>query len=196
MRYLPLFLLTLLFACGSSKKNKEISFEVSKAVHVKMSFERLAEFEKNSEKKKELQTFYKTLDIDSNPRFIGWKIEKTKSSILQKFIDDNQTQLLLDRHHSFVWKKDESILFQKNSKKTLNLSGAIKEYSINENSIEIELIPEGIQDLRSYTLQNLNKTLLLQINKQLVSVAISLGDFKDGTLTIANIDSITLQSFK
>ena len=192
MKYLLVFLIPLVLSCSSNEKNNnEISFEVSQAVHVKMTFERLAEFENNKEKKKELLTLFTSLEIDSNPGFIGWKINKSKQLILKDFIAKNKENLLLDKHHSLVWKnqEDESILFQKNDKETLNLTRAIDSYKVNGNSLEIKLVKDGVKALRSYTLQNINKTLLLQINNQIVSVAISLGDFKDGILTIENIDS-------
>ena len=191
MKYISIFLIALLFSCSSKeKKSDEILFEVSKAVHVKMTFERLSEFENNKEKKKELNAFFKTLNIDSNPGFIGWQISKSKEQTLNDFIEKNKNKLLIDKHHSFLWKKqkDKVVLFQKNNKETLNLTRAIKEYEIKGNSLEISLIPEGSKALRLYTLASINKTLLLQINHQLISAAISLGDFKDGTLTIENIN--------
>jgi hypothetical protein len=196
MKYLSFILLAMLFSCSSAENNKNISFEVSKAVHVKMTFERLAEFENNSEKKKALQAFYQTLEIDSNPGFIGWKINKTKQQVLKDFIELNKVALLIDGHHSFVWKtqQNEALLFQQNNKETLDLSAAIEDYTINENSIEIDLNSKGTQALRMYTLKSINKTLLLHINKQLISISISLGDFKDGTLTIENIDPEILKS--
>ena len=192
MKHISIFLITLLFSCSSKEKNsEEILFEVSKAVHVKMTFERLSEFENNNEKKKELNSFFRTLNIDSNPGFIGWEISNSKKQVLNDFIKKNTNELLIDKHHSFLWKKqkDKVILFQKNDKETLNLTRAIKGYEIKGNSLEIILIPEGSKALRAYTLSSINKTLLLQINHQLISAAISLGDFKDGTLTIENINS-------
>tara|TARA_B110000211_G_C13954579_1_gene497725 strand:+ start:435 stop:1031 length:597 start_codon:yes stop_codon:yes gene_type:complete len=197
MKYLSIFLLVLVFSCSSEEKNtNKISFEVSKAIHVKMTFERLAEFENDLEKKKELQSLYTSLNIDSNPRFIGWKINESKQQLLKDFIENNKKDLLLDKNDSFVWKKQqkEVFLFQKNNKETLNLSRAIKSYTINGNSLEITLIPEGVKALRTYTLQSINKTLLLQINNQLVSVVIALGDFKDGSLIINNLDPKFLKS--
>ena len=191
MKYISIFLIALLFSCSSKEKNSDkILFEVSKAVHVKMTFERLSEFENNKEKKKEFNSFFKTLDIDSNPGFIGWEISKSKKTKMNNFIEKNKNELLLDKHHSFLWKKqkDKVVLFQKNNNETLNLTRAIKGYDIKGNSLEIRLIPEGSKALRTYTLRSINKTLLLQINHQLISAAISLGDFKDGTLTIENID--------
>ena len=191
MKHISIFLITLLFSCSSKEKNsEEILFEVSKAVHVKMTFERLSEFENNNEKKKELNSFFRTLNIDSNPGFIGWEISNSKKQVLNDFIEKNTNELLIDKHHSFLWKKqkDKVILFQKNDKETLNLTRAIKGYEIKGNSLEIILIPEGSKALRAYTLSSINKTLLLQINHQLISAAISLGDFKDGTLTIENIN--------
>ena len=168
----------------------EILFEVSKAVPIKMTFERLYEFENNKEKQKEINSFFRTLNIDSNPGFIGWEISKSKKKQMNNFIEKNKNELLLDKHHSFIWKKqkDKVVLFQKNNKETLNLTKAIKGYKIKGNSLEISLMPEGSKALRTYTLKSINKTLLLQINHQLISAATSLGDFKDGTLIIENID--------
>ena len=199
MKYLSIFFLILLFSCHSrEEKNNTISFEISKAVHVKMTFERLCEFENNKEKKKELIFFLKSLDIDSNPGFIGWRINKSKQQILDDFIEENRSELLLDKHHSFLWKKEKNdiLLFQKNDKETLDLTKAITSYIFNNNSIEINIIPEGIKALRTYNLQGINKTFLLQINKKLISVATGLGDFKDGTLKIKNIDSKTINEIK
>ena len=76
----------------------EILFEVSKAVPIKMTFERLYEFENNKEKQKEINSFFRTLNIDSNPGFIGWEISKFKKKQMNNFIEKNKNELLLDKH--------------------------------------------------------------------------------------------------
>ena len=197
MKYIYIFFIIILFSCSPVDKNyDEILFEVSKAVHVKMTFERLYEFENNKEKQKELNFFFKTMNIDSNPGFIGWEISNSNKTRMINFIEKNKNKLLLNKHHSFLWKnkKDKNVLFQKNNKETLNLTKAVKGYEVKGNSLEINLTTEGSKALKTYTLKSLNKTLLLQINHQLISAAISLGDFKDGTLIIENINLENLRN--
>jgi|TARA_B110000261_G_scaffold158201_1_gene194245 hypothetical protein len=198
MKYLFLLSVILLLSCCSEKKNTDFKFEISNAVNVKMTFERLAEFEVNIDKKNKLQSFYQLLEIDSNPGFIGWFVKNNQQPELKKFINNHQKELILDDKQSFIWANHQqnSILFQKRNRETLNLTKAAIDYVISEQAITINLTPNGVSALRNYTLKHINKTLLLQINDELISSPSALGNFKDGTLVIRNIDFKILKTIK
>ncbi len=198
MKYLFLLSVTLLLSCCSDKKNTDFKFEISNAVNVKMTFERLAEFEVNIDQKNKLKSFYQSLEIDSNPGFIGWVVKKNQQSKLKKFIHNHQKELILDDKQSFIWANHQqnSILFQKRNRETLNLTKGAINYVISEQGITINLNTNGVAAMRNYTLKHINKTLLIQINDELISSPSALGNFKDGTLVIRNIDFKILKTLK
>lgn len=198
MKYFFLLSVIFLFSCSADQENTDFKFEISNAIPLKMTFERLVEFEGDIDKKRKLNAFLKSLAIDSNPGFIGWVVKKEQQSTLKNFIKEHKPELLFDKKNAFIWSNQQqnAILFQKNNRETLNFTKAVINYNIEAHSITINLTTDGVAALRNYTLKHINKTLLIQINNQLISSATSLGDFKGGTLIINNIDSEILKAIQ
>lgn len=194
MKYFIILSFAVIVGCSSEKKSNNIKVEINKALNVKMTFERLSEYEINPEKKAKLKALFSTLNIDSNPEFIGWEITSAQQPILHSFIETNQEQLLLDNRHEFKWlkKNNKRFLFQINQRETIDISTAITSASIEQKSISLQLSPKGVTALRSFVMHNINQTLLVELNDKVVSAVVALGDFKDETLTIENIDTSLL----
>lgn len=192
MRYLIVCVSIVLFACDSSQINSSqenfSSFTIVPAENALLGFDRILEFETDSAKLKSTKSLFKKFGVLDKNFFPGFKISKDLSEKLRNYIADKKDDLLLTRSQEFIsfsLDKSTELYYLIDGKKRFNLSQEVKEVSKTGNKeLSIKFSKTGVQLLKSFVMNNINKTLLIETNGKLINAAKAIGNFSNGTLTL------------
>lgn len=198
MRLFLLSIAILIISCDdSTQENSNYkSITISTAENALLSFDRMLEFESDSQSSKLLSTEFEKLGILQKGFFPGFKTDIEKLEQLEEFIEKNRTQLFLSPRHEFISLKIDSIsalTYLKDNKKNIQLTEEIQSISKKDNDLIVHISKKGVLELKQFIMQNINKTLLIEVDGNFVSAAKALGNFKSGILTLPNINPHNLK---
>lgn len=188
---IPILTILLLVGCTESNNqqlNKTFEGELvlSPAENALLGFDRMIEIENDSLKRANLKNKIKAAGFVDSRNSLALFVTPEKTENAKAFIDEFSDQLILERHHEFIWKKEktENLLYLKDNKKSIDISELVLSVNKSDTTLTIQFAPNAKRVLSGFAMKYLNRPILVEIDNEVVTSVKSFGKMEDGILRI------------
>jgi hypothetical protein len=126
------------------------------------------------------------MDLYNKYNSLALFIDKENVKKVKNFINEYENDLILEDYSEFIWshRKEESLLFLKDNKKSIEIGSLVLDVEKIDSTIIIQFAPNSKRLLSGFTMKYLNRPILLEINDKLITTVKSFGKLEDGILKI------------
>lgn len=196
MKFFIPIILVILYSCGDHQHINN-NVDISTALNLNVSVDRLIEIETNKQKSEALKKEINNLRI-STQYARSFNVKTNNKTQFLDLLKREEQNLLFGNSESIcsLDKDTVSYFYLKNNKSTFPLNHFVTSIHADSSDLVLNLDSLGVDQLRNFVLKNINQTLLLEIDGQLITAADALGNFKNGLLVLKNVNKEVLQNFK
>jgi hypothetical protein len=151
-----------------------------------LCFDRYTELRNNEKEKAKIKKQFKAMDLYNKYNSLALFIDKENVKKVKNFINEYENDLILEDYSEFIWshRKEESLLFLKDNKKSIEIGSLVLDVEKIDSTIIIQFAPNSTRLLSGFTMKYLNRPILLEINDKLITTVKSFGKLEDGILKI------------
>lgn len=186
-----ILILFIVVACSSNhSKEFEKTFTgeltLTPAESALLCFDRYTELKNSKKERARIKKEFKAMDLYNKDNTLALFIDKSNVGKVKTFINEYENELILENYSEFIWsnRKDESLLFLKDTKKSIEIGSLVLSVEKVDSTIIIQFVPNSKRLLSGFTMKYLNRPILLEIDNKLITTVKSFGKLENGILRI------------